>query len=155
MAVMTEIKSLNGPFRMACDSEKAEPETLSKEEIMERLTTNLKKNFTLSDVQDANLLVPRTIEQIENGKIANYDFDRLVLDPVKIALQKCGRPLVGVKVNDEKLKWAEALEQGEVSNLVLKDMVNSQIACSSDVQIDRFPANLQSGFQRTRRIVKG
>ena len=137
------------------DPRKAEPEMLEKDDIMTRLTEHLNKHFTLSDVQDAELLKPRTIQDIEEGKIAAFDFERLVLDPIKIALRKTGRPLAGIKINDQKLKWPEALEKGEVSNLVLKDMVNSQIACSNDVDIEKFPQNFQNGFNRTKRIVNG
>ena len=128
---------------------------LAKDEIMSRLTDNLNKNFTLSDIHDAELLKPKTIKEIEDGKIATFDFERLVLDPLKIALRKYGRPLAGIKVDGEKVKWPEALEKGQVSNLVLKDMVNSQIACSDDVDIGNFPQNLQNGFNRTKRIVNG
>jgi len=127
---------------------------LTKEEIMSRLTENLQKNFTLSDIQDAELLKPKTIDEIKSGKIATFDFDRLILDPLKIALRR-SRPLVGIKIDDEKIRWPEALERGDISNLVLKDMVNSQIACSENVDIEKFPQNLQNGFNRTKRIVNG
>ena len=95
-----------------------------------------------------------TIDEIKNGKIATFDFDRLILDPLKIALRR-SRPLVGIKIDDEKIRWPEALGRGDISNLVLKDMVNSQIACSEDVDIEKFPQNLQNGFNRTKRIVNG
>ncbi|CBY12097.1 unnamed protein product [Oikopleura dioica] len=136
------------------EAAQAEPEMLTKEEIMSRLTKNLKKNFTLSDLQDAELLKPKTIDEIRSGKIATFDFDRLVLDPLKIAIRR-SRPLVGIKIDNEKIRWPEALERGDISNLVLKDMVNSQIACSEDVDIEKFPQNLQNGFNRTKRIVNG
>ena len=134
----------------------AEPEMMSKEEIMTLLTADIKKKFSLSDLADANLLPQKTVDEIENGKIPRYSFEQSVLNPIKIALRKYGRPLVGVKLDQERLRWPEALKQGEVSNLVLKDMVNSQIACApGSVEVDEFPANMQNGFNRTSRIVNG